>query len=82
MSTTSTRSAFADEHAASSLFENPPVLVEVRFPGCGTSSDWHLCDDEHEFQTILASLAAGTEIHLSAVWDLRNPGGAVVLRKS
>ena len=57
------------------------MLVEVRFPACGTSPDWHLCEDEGQLQAILDSLAAGAELHLSSVWDLKNPRGDVVLRK-
>jgi hypothetical protein len=32
--------------AVSALFENPPVLVEVRFPNSGTAPDWYLCEEE------------------------------------
>ena len=37
--------------AIAQLFaEKPPVLVEVRFPKMGTSSDWFLCDDEDDLE--------------------------------
>ena len=36
----------ADVTAVGNLFdEKPPVMVEVRFPKMGTSSDWFLCED-------------------------------------
>ena len=59
--------------AVSALFENAPaVLVEVRFPGCGTSPDWYLCDEQEQLDKILDRLAAGAELHLSNVQDLKN----------
>jgi hypothetical protein len=68
--------------AVSSLFENAPaVLVEVRFPGCGTSPDWYLCDEEEQLDKILDRLAQGTEVHLSDVQDLKNAKGAICFRK-
>ncbi|HUG90931.1 MAG TPA: hypothetical protein VML55_08865 [Planctomycetaceae bacterium] len=63
------------------LFDNPPVLVEVRFRNCGTSPDWHLCEDEGELVEILSRLSAGAELHLSSVWDLSNRRGPLVVRK-
>jgi hypothetical protein len=67
--------------AAGKLFdEKPPVLVEVRFPKMGTSSDWFLCDNAAALDAILDRLAPGVEVHLSSVWDLKNPSGAVVFR--
>ena len=68
--------------AIAALFaEKPPVLVEVRFPKMGTSSDWFLCEDEGELGPILERLGPGAEVHLNSVWDLRNPTGGVVLGK-
>ena len=68
--------------AVSVLFDNrPPILVEVRFPGGGTSPDWHLCDEVEEFERILDGLRAGAELHVSSVWDLKNSKGAVCFRK-
>ena len=67
--------------AVGKLFdEKPPVLVEVRFPKMGTSSDWFLCEDAAALDAILERLGPGVEIHLSSVWDLKNPSGAVVFR--
>lgn len=67
--------------AVGKLFdEKPPVLVEVRFPKMGTSSDWFLCENAAALDAILDRLGPGVEIHLSSVWDLKNPSGAVVFR--
>ena len=67
--------------AAGKLFdEKPPVLVEVRFPKMGTSSDWFLCENAAALDAILDRLGPGVEVHLSSVWDLKNPSGAVVFR--
>lgn len=72
--------SFAPEAAA--LFaDKPPVLVEVRFPNMGTSPDWFLCDEAAELDPILDHLGPGAEVHLSSVWDLKNPAGPVVLRR-
>ena len=60
--------------------EKPPVLVEVRFPKMGTSSDWFLCENVATLDAILDRLGPGVEVHLSSVWDLKNPAGAVVFR--
>ena len=60
--------------------EKPPVLVEVRFPKMGTSSDWFLCEDTAALDAILDRLGPGAEVHLSSVWDLKNAAGAVVFR--
>ncbi len=69
--------------AISALFDHaPPVLVEVRFPCSGTSPDWHLCEDEEDLGAIIERLGPGAELHLSSVWDLKNPKGAICLRKS
>lgn len=68
--------------AISVLFNgSPPVLVEVRFPGSGASSDWYLCDDPQELVEIADKLGAGVELHLSSVWDLKNQKGEVRLKK-
>lgn len=67
--------------AIRTLFEEkPPVLVEVRFPKMGTSSDWFLCEDMATLDVILARLGPGAEVHLNSVWDLKNAAGAVVFR--
>ncbi len=67
--------------AAGKLFdEKSPVLVEVRFPKMGASSDWFLCENAAALDAILDRLGPGVEIHLSSVWDLKNPSGAIVFR--
>jgi hypothetical protein len=58
--------------------EKPPILVEVRFSQMGTSSDWFLCEDAAALDIVLDRLGPGAEIHLSSVWDLKIPAGAVV----
>jgi hypothetical protein len=74
--------SFLSDAAVGKLFaEKPPVLVEVRFPKMGTSPDWFLCEDAAALDAILDRLALGAEVHLSSVWDLKNPAGAVVIRK-
>ena len=60
--------------------EEPPVLVEVRFPKMGTSSDWFLCENVTALDAILDRLGPGVEIHLRSVWDLKSPSGTVVFR--
>ena len=66
---------------AALLEHSPPVLIEVRFPHCATSPDWHLCEDEAELDQILDRLAPGAELHVSSVWDLKNPRGAITFRR-
>ncbi len=56
--------------ALSGLFEQAPVLVEVRFPRMGTAPDWYLCKEEEELEEILQRLGRGVELHLVSVWDL------------
>ena len=63
------------------LATSPPILVEVRFPNAATSPDWHLCEDEEQFDHILDSVGPGSELHISSVWDLKNPKGDLCLRK-
>jgi hypothetical protein len=80
-------SCLSDTHAVRTtigkLFdEKPPVLVEVRFPKMGTSSDWFLCEDAAALDAILDRLGPGAEVHLNSVWDLRNPAGEVVFERS
>ncbi|MBI1914923.1 MAG: hypothetical protein HYS12_09335 [Planctomycetes bacterium] len=69
--------------AVEKLFEEkPPVLVEVRFPKMGTSSDWFLCEDAATLDAILERLGPGAEVHLNSVWDLKNQAGAIVVPTS
>ena len=64
------------------LFDTkPPVLVEVRFPGMGTSPDWYFCREEDELEATLSRLAAGVEARLSSVWDMTDPTGGMVIGK-
>jgi hypothetical protein len=67
--------------AVSTLFDSAPaVLVEVRYPGCGTSADWYVCEDELQLERIVNGLARGAEIHLSNVQDLSNSKGTICFR--
>ena len=67
--------------AVGKLFdEKPPILVEVRFPKMGASPDWFLCENSAALDAILDRLGPGVEVHLSSVWDLKNPSDAVVFR--
>jgi hypothetical protein len=68
--------------AVSALFESAPaVLVEVRYPSCGTSADWCLCEDELQLEGIVNGLARGAEIHLSNVQDLSHSNGTICFRR-
>ena len=58
-----------------------PVLVEVRYPGGVVSSDWFLIDTEDEFDSLLVRLNDGAVMHVSRVWDLTNPAGAICLKR-
>jgi len=78
---TSSQSDAALAAAGKLLDEKPPVLAEVRFPKMGTSSDWYLCEDAAALGAVLDRLGPGAEVHLSSVWDLKNPAGAVVVRR-
>jgi hypothetical protein len=68
--------------ALGALFANsPPVLVEVRFPDCGTSPDWYLYTEEEELAQLTERLGPGAELRLSSVWDLKNTKGELCLKK-
>jgi hypothetical protein len=69
--------------ALAKLFENTPVLVEVRFPRMGTSPDWYFLEEEDEFASLLNRLGSGAEVHLVSVWDLEFEGrkGHICVRK-
>jgi hypothetical protein len=45
------------------LQERSPIVVEVRFPRMGTSSDWYSCKNSAELEAVLNRLAAGAEVH-------------------
>lgn len=58
--------------AMDNLFSSkPPVLVEVRFPRMGTSSDWYLLDELEELEKIWEKLGPGVELYFQSVWDVR-----------
>ena len=63
------------------LEEKSPVLVEVRFPHMGTSSDWFLCEDATEVDAVIDRVGPGAEVHMSSVWNLRDATGGILLRK-
>ena len=72
----------ATRERVSALFDQkPPVLVEVRFPHMGTSSDWHLCDDLDDLDPILDRLGPGAEVRLHSVWDVTDPTGGIVFKR-
>lgn len=82
MSTSFIPGAEAARAATAALFaDKPPVLVEVRFPNMGTSSDWFLCEDAADLDAVFERLGPGAEVHLSSVWDLKNPTGGIVIRR-
>jgi hypothetical protein len=68
--------------AAAELFsQRPPVFVEVRFPKMGTAPDWHLLEDDVEFEALLDSLTPSVELWLTSVWDLKVAAGSVCVVK-
>jgi len=69
------------ERVACLFDEKSPVLVEVRFPHMGTSSDWHLCDEIDELHPILERLGPGAEVRLHSVSDVTDPTGGVVFKR-
>ena len=58
-----------------------PVLVEVRFPHMGTSSDWHLCKDLDDLDPIPEQVGPGAKVRLHSVWDVTDPTGGVVFKR-
>ena len=82
MSTSSLPDTDSARAAISALFnDKSPVLVEVRFPKMGTSSDWFLCEEVADLDTILERLGPGVEVHLSSVWDLKDTVGPIIFRQ-
>jgi hypothetical protein len=80
MKTSSSTNSQTLRTAIEKLFdEKPPVLVEVRFPGMGTSPDWFLCEDLAALDALHDRLDPKVELRLSSVWDLKNPAGAIVV---
>jgi hypothetical protein len=60
--------------------DRAPVLVEVRFPGMGASSDWYLFESEDELEQLRRRLARGVEVHLASVWDVEMRRGEISFR--
>lgn len=82
MSTSTRIGLGAIQPAVAALFETKsPVLVEVRFPQMGTSSDWHLCEEMDDLDPILERIGPGAELHFHSVWDVTDPTGGVMLKR-
>ena len=62
------------------LFQDPPVLVEIRYPRSEVESAWHLVQSEEELDRIMDELEPQVEVHASSVWDLRYPKDHVCVR--
>jgi hypothetical protein len=58
--------------------ERSPVLVEVRFRGCGTSPDWYLFEEKEDLDDLLARLTGRIEVHVISTWDLEHPTDKVI----
>ena len=58
------------EEVSALIATKPPVLIEVRFPKMGASSDWQLVEDLKEFDALWSRVAAGVELRVTSVWDL------------
>lgn len=56
----------------SGLFKDAPILMEVTFHGCGTSSDWYCCRTEDEFWEVIKRLPHGRELYLTSVWEIES----------
>lgn len=81
MSNTITKLPADIQERVSTLFrERAPVLVEVRFPHMGTSSDWHLFEAEDEFEQLRRRLGAGVEIHMASAWDVEMRRGEITVQ--
>ena len=78
--TTAELPASVREQVAALFRDRAPVLVEVRFPRMGTSSDWYLFGAVEELDRLRIRLAAGVELHLASVWDIRTGPGAVAIQ--
>ena len=70
MSNTLPSLAAAQEQISDLFQKRPPVLVEVRFPNMGASSDWYLMEDLKQFQELWQRLARGVELYVVSVWDV------------
>src|SRR5687767_7462837 len=75
--TTTDLSAAVREQLATLFRDRAPVLVEVRFPRMGTSSDWYLFETIEELDQLRRRLAAGVELYAASTWDIDMGRGAV-----
>ena len=81
MGDTITRLPDALREQVSALFrDRAPILVEVRFPRMGTSSDWYLFETEEELDHLRQRLAPGAELHLASAWDVEMRRGKVTVQ--
>lgn len=60
------------------LAEQLPLLVEVRFPGCGTSSDWYVCSTDEQWEELLARFPSDRILVVKSVRDLNQDGWDVL----
>lgn len=80
MSNTVTWLPVAVRERVSALFrDRPPVIIEVRFPRMGTSSDWYLFETEEELERLHERLGPGVELHLASAWDIEMGRGKVAI---
>lgn len=81
MGETTTEMPAAVRAQVAALFrDRAPVLVEVRFPRMGTSSDWYLFETVEEMDRLWARLAPGAELHLASAWDVDMGRGKLTVR--
>jgi hypothetical protein len=62
------------ERLRESLYQKLPLLVEVSFARCGTSSDWHLCSTDEQLDDLLTRLPAGRVLFAVSVDELKQEG--------
>lgn len=77
---TTTLPAAVREQVAALFRDRAPLLVEVRFPRMGASSDWYLFESDEELEQLLRRLGHGVEIHLASVWDVGMPAGKLFVQ--
>jgi hypothetical protein len=81
MSDTITELPAGVREQVSALFrDRAPVLVEVRFPRMGTSSDWYLFETEEDLERLWRRLGAGVELHLASAWDVEMRRGKMTIQ--
>jgi hypothetical protein len=82
MSDTTTELPAAIREQVAALFrDRAPVLVEVRFPRMGTSSDWYLFESNDELDELRRRLGPGVELHLASVWDVQTQRGGITISR-